>query len=154
MYRNHPPASVLEATTVGSPVATGPRQAMAVHIASDLQHVARVRAAVRSALRRWRVPQLTDDLVLMADELVANAIRYSGSSGVEVRLQVEDGIALLEVDDGADTEPVVRQASKVDEDGRGLFLVDALSDTWGSRSKEGGGKTVWATLAVPVAGAA
>jgi len=32
------------------------------------------------------------------------------------------------------------------ENGRGMFLVDALSKEWGVRPEAEGGKTVWAKL--------
>ncbi|MFF0158841.1 ATP-binding protein [Streptomyces sp. NPDC005263] len=46
------------------------------------------------------------------------------------------------------TVPEPRQAAPGDESGRGLTLVAALADAWGTELREGGiGKTVWFELA-------
>ncbi|WP_405798750.1 ATP-binding protein [Streptomyces sp. NBC_01506] len=43
--------------------------------------------------------------------------------------------------------PVLRESQETDTDGRGLLLVDALSDKWGVRPRDVG-KTVWVHLPV------
>ncbi|MFD3884015.1 ATP-binding protein [Streptomyces microflavus] len=123
---------------------------MAIDIAADPALVIRIRHDVRAALRAWGLDELADDMALMASELVGNALRYAASSGVGVLLKVQGGFVLLEVTDAADQEPAVHAASAVDENGRGVFLVDALAEAWGSRPRSGGGKVVWARRAVPV----
>jgi hypothetical protein len=68
-----------------------------------------------------------------------------------VRLRLEHGTALLEVDDDTDDAPAVRDAAEDEEHGRGLLLVEVLSAKWGCRQRDGrSGKTVWCTLAVPM----
>ncbi|MFF2653601.1 ATP-binding protein [Streptomyces sp. NPDC058045] len=123
---------------------------MAIDIAADPALVARVRHDVCGALRAWGLDELADDMALMASELVGNAVRYAASGGVGVLLKVQGSFVLLEVTDADDQGPTVRQATAVDENGRGVFLVDALAETWGYRPKTGGGKVVWVRLSVPV----
>lgn len=43
--------------------------------------------------------------------------------------------------------PHLKHARTVDEDGRGLFIIASLADSWGTRYC-GKGKTVWAQQSV------
>lgn len=145
-------APVAARTVLGDapPWPESPVRAMVIDIAANPALVIRIRHNVRAALRAWGLAELADDMALMASELVGNALRYAASSGVGVLLKVQGDFVLLEVTDAADQEPSVRAASAVDENGRGVFLVDALAEAWGTRPRPGGGKVVWARLAVPV----
>ncbi|MFF7550138.1 ATP-binding protein [Streptomyces canus] len=75
------------------------------------------------------------DAMLVADELIANAIQHS-SGAVLIRVDIyEFGAALGVVDRGADITavPVRPSDSSVDEgtvaaSGRGLFIVDSLAN--------------------------
>lgn len=77
-----------------------------------------------------------DDAVLVADELVANALRhtrsgeYGGCFTVEV-LSTGDGMAVAVTDQGGTGEPVVRCAADTDQSGRGLHIVSATAASWG-----------------------
>jgi anti-sigma regulatory factor (Ser/Thr protein kinase) len=109
---------------------------------------------VRSLLADWLVrqpldPVEVDDLVLVASELCANAVRAaSGAPGaLSLRAQVEGDAVVLEVEDdgsgldrapdGVDPEDVPDPAA---EQGRGLYLVAALTDDLEVRRD--GGRTV------------
>jgi hypothetical protein len=48
--------------------------------------------------------------------------------------------------DPSDTAPVLRVPDRNEEAGRGLQMVDALSDVWGWSPVTGRGKAVWAIL--------
>jgi len=48
--------------------------------------------------------------------------------------------------DPSDCAPVLRMPDRNDEAGRGLQMVDALSDVWGWSPVTGRGKAVWAIL--------
>lgn len=80
----------------------------------------------------------TDDVVLVVDELVTNAVRHGGGRPV-VRLTCSADRVLVEVaDDGA--------ACPVPRSGRwGLRLVGVLCDAWGV-AERAGRKVVWAEL--------
>ncbi|MBO2455603.1 ATP-binding protein [Actinomadura barringtoniae] len=94
--------------------------------------------------------ELIDDVVLVVDELVGNSIRHTrtGDGGkVTVVLVACDGVLRPEVtDDGADTRPHVLEEFG-GESGRGLRIVEALSDKWGYRDS-GRRRTVWAEFKV------
>ncbi|MFG2020761.1 ATP-binding protein [Actinomadura geliboluensis] len=93
------------------------------------------------------------DVVLCVDELVANACEHTASgTGGQVTVVVsarEDVLRVTVLDQGgAQKQPQVR-TDPYAEDGRGLFLVDALSKSWGSHPSLNG-TAVWAEFrAVP-----
>ncbi|MEV4583346.1 ATP-binding protein [Nonomuraea jabiensis] len=60
---------------------------------------------------------------------------------------------ICEVADGSQTTPRIRRAAETDEGGRGLQLVAALSQRWGTRFTADG-KCIWAEQALPAPGAA
>ena len=69
-----------------------------------------------------------DDVELLTSELVTNAIRH-GQTEMLVTVDVDDGRVRVEV---ADRNPARPQLREPDErGGRGLHLVDELSDRWG-----------------------
>jgi hypothetical protein len=53
---------------------------------------------------------------------------------------------LLRVADETPDLPIARRSAPQDEGGRGLMLVEALSDCWGVDASESG-KSVWVTFA-------
>ncbi|HEY8982108.1 MAG TPA: ATP-binding protein [Streptomyces sp.] len=122
-------------------------------IGADRALVAEVRHSVRATLTCWGAGAIADDMAVVASELASNALKHAGSEAT-VRLRLAEGQALLEVDDGSVQRPVARRVGAEVEEGRGLFLVQALATEWGWRYREGGGKTVWASLPVPAGCAA
>lgn len=77
---------------------------------------------------------------LLASELVGNVVRYAKGP---MRLRLLRGKELIcEVSDGSLTMPRIRHASETDEGGRGLQLVAALSQRWGTRYTVTG-KWIW-----------
>ncbi|KPI06826.1 hypothetical protein OK074_4007 [Actinobacteria bacterium OK074] len=96
-----------------------------------------------------------DDLVLVVDELMVNAVthgRVPRTYGRQIGLLMEKSGDLIRVqvrDTQSDKMPEVRTPAVRDEEGRGLLLVAELSDNWGVR-KEVVGKTVWAVKKVAV----
>jgi anti-sigma regulatory factor (Ser/Thr protein kinase) len=88
-------------------------------------------------------PVLVDRVVLVTSELVTNAILHARTD-VGLDVSVEESSIVLEVTDSSPVPiPPPRVPDPEDTSGRGLFLVDVLSDAWGVRSADGGGKTVW-----------
>lgn len=89
------------------------------------------------------------DAELAVSELVTNAIRHGGPP-VRLRLKVQDrgpGAPRLriEVQDGGSGSPRLHAVGAEAVSGRGLALVQAVSQEWGVRSA-GTGKVVHATL--------
>ncbi|MFJ2603469.1 ATP-binding protein [Streptomyces sp. NPDC091279] len=99
---------------------------------------------------------LADELVLLVDELMSNAVthgRVPGVTGRRVRLTLARTGEVLRVevrDTQSDRLPHLHKAERDEERGRGLAIVDALSSAWGV-TREVIGKTVWAekTLTSP-----
>lgn len=138
-------------TQTGSPSSTV--RALEISIAADKALVAEVRHSVQAALASWGASAIADDMAVVASELAANAIKHADSEAT-VRLRLAEGQALLEVDDSSMRRPVTRRAGAAAEEGRGLLLVQALAAEWGWKYRQGGGKTVWASLPAPAGGVA
>jgi anti-sigma regulatory factor (Ser/Thr protein kinase) len=99
-------------------------------------------------LQAWDVPHDRDDAALLVTELVANVIDHAheeASLGLEVALS--DGWLRISVADGSSIRPVVRELEDHPR-GRGLLLVKAIADRWGSEDRHGG-KVVWFELSPP-----
>lgn len=86
-----------------------------------------------------------DEAQLLVSELVGNAVRH-GAPPIEVEVRCAGAETLqIRVRDAADGEPAQRDAGPDDEGGRGLALVDLLSEAWGIEPTEPG-KAVWFRL--------
>ncbi len=100
------------------------------------------RRATAAALVTWQVPRaVADSVVLLAAELVTNAVSHTGRVR-HLRLRRLPDRVVVEV---ADTDPRLPRRMADDptaEGGRGLRIVTALSSGWGVR-RDGSGKVVW-----------
>lgn len=105
----------------------------------------------RQVLWEWHLSELAGSTELVASELVTNAVIASRSvaTGSPVRLWLLSDTArvLVAVWDASPQLPVQAAASTDAETGRGLLLVDAISDQWGAFPTPPSGKTVWALVA-------
>lgn len=117
-----------------------------VRLAADPVSVRSARAFVRDELRRSGWDDRADDAALAVSELAANAVLHARTE-LTVHVTVSDGLARVEVDDGSAVLPVHLPVGESALSGRGLALVDALTDRWGARPTASGGKTVWFELA-------
>jgi anti-sigma regulatory factor (Ser/Thr protein kinase) len=110
---------------------------LSLELPATLHAPARAREAVRQAARdagvdaddRWRVE-------MIVTELVANAVKHGPGGPVELAIQAGGSGMRGEV---ADPGPGIHcfkldRRRATEEGGRGLFLVDALSDSWGLAS--------------------
>ncbi|MGW6908222.1 ATP-binding protein [Streptomyces sp. NPDC054940] len=108
-------------------------------------HSARhIRTIARSLLDEWGMRDLTDAVELGVTELVANVVRHVPDRRCEVLMQRQTRGVRVEVADGFGQLPAFpEQSGPDDEGGRGLVLLDAVSDKWGVDPVPRGGKVVW-----------
>ena len=117
------------------------------------------RSHIRLVLAEWKMAALTDAAALVVSELVTNSVRASaGTDGhplhrdgvlaaLRLRIFADGTLLVLEVWDTIPAAPAARLAGPDDEGGRGLWLVDMMTDRWGWTTAHGWpGKVVWAEL--------
>jgi anti-sigma regulatory factor (Ser/Thr protein kinase) len=116
-------------------------------VADDLAAVGEAREFLRETFVAWG---LDDDLVYTASlclsELVTNAVIHA-SGGCVVHVQLDGEVVTTSVvDEGLRLGPDVPSgADPLQTHGRGLQIVDALAERWGSVLDESG-STVWFVL--------
>ncbi|MER7970970.1 ATP-binding protein [Streptomyces sp. NPDC096080] len=115
--------------------------------------VATVRNAAGDLMRNEDVDRgAWDDVLLVVSELATNALQHCSGERIAGRLALSGDVLRCEVEEhGVGLGlPEARRAEHEDENGRGLFLVDALSLAWGvSPILHGEGQIVWAELRAP-----
>jgi anti-sigma regulatory factor (Ser/Thr protein kinase) len=109
------------------------------------------RAWTREILVEWRLTELSDVAELVVSELVTNAVTAAcGLDRPTIRLILtfDRGELAILVRDGNPGIPQPRNPREDDVCGRGLLLVETLSDRAGWYPLVGGGpgKVVWAVL--------
>ena len=98
------------------------------------------------ALQDWAVEgDAADNTRVVLSEMVTNALTHS-LDVFRLALHLQGDQILVEVWDHADGVPSVGLPSGLAVNGRGMFLVNALSKEWGVRPEKDGGKTVWAKV--------
>jgi CheY-like chemotaxis protein/anti-sigma regulatory factor (Ser/Thr protein kinase) len=117
-----------------------------VSLPNDPSSPGTARRLVTKACLDWGCGEVIDAALLVVTELVTNAVVHAGST-CDLRVQLRDGVLRLEVDDEGGGTPDLQSSSDSEEHGRGLFLVSAMSTSWGIGPTTAG-KTVWAELLV------
>src|SRR6202012_3572815 len=87
---------------------------------------------------------------LMVSELATNCIRHERTS-FHITILGSTREIRVEVTDSGSGTPTMRPRGPEEPSGRGLQIVDMLSDSWGVEPEAPSGKTVWFTM--PSAGA-
>ena len=126
-----------------------PRAACALGLSAQSGRTAR--RFTRSTLREWGLASLADDAEAIVGEFVANAVSHAARAALPgqalgLRLLRRTGEVMCAVLDPSDSAPVLKMPDRNEEAGRGLQMVDALSDVWGWSPVTGRGKAVWAIL--------
>ncbi|MGW5404223.1 ATP-binding protein [Streptomyces spiralis] len=105
------------------------------------------RNLVRTALAAWYLDELTDTAILLVSELVANAVKHTSSRVIRVIVtRPSERFVRIAVVDRARVMPeLVKPGDELVASGRGLLLVDALAERWGTDLYRWG-KQVWAEL--------
>jgi anti-sigma regulatory factor (Ser/Thr protein kinase) len=98
---------------------------------SDLLRASQVRRITSAKLRLWHLEHLVDSAELVMSELVTNELRHGSGAEVMVRLwRSEAGVGLAVTGQGV-CRARLRVADPWEESGRGLLLVEAVTDAWG-----------------------
>jgi hypothetical protein len=128
----------------------------AFSLGPSAQSARSARRFTRNTLREWGLVALVDDAEAIVGEFVANAVSHAARAAQEhkdlpgqplgLRLLRRTGEVMCAVLDPSDRAPVLRMPDRDEEAGRGLQMVDALSDVWGWSPVTGRGKAVWAIL--------
>jgi anti-sigma regulatory factor (Ser/Thr protein kinase) len=107
------------------------------------------RSFIRSALNDWGLVPMEEDACLLATELVTNGLVHGGGP-LSIAVSLHDDRLHIAVGDSQPRRTPHRQHRGWSaEGGRGLALVEAISETWGvSPTRWHRGKVVWCALAV------
>ena len=92
---------------------------------------AAARSQVRAAINAWGVPVDESVAVLLASELVTNAITHEEGETVTLVITSACGQLRVEVHDTSHSVPIPVDGPADAETGRGLMLVASLSKEWG-----------------------
>lgn len=115
------------------------------HVAqNDPEALSSARHMIRAAVRAWGAGERADEIELAADELMTNALMHT-DGGAILTLRIPGGPERrlrVEVEDRSSALPRRREAGEAGVSGRGLLLVEQISDVWGVEPR-GGGKCVW-----------
>ncbi|WP_345649602.1 ATP-binding protein [Streptomyces tremellae] len=137
---------------------SGAAGAASCSLPARYEAVRSAREFTRTALGQWALDERFDDVALVVSELVTNALRHAvpeaapGGHERPVRLHLMRWNTRLvcAVRDPSRISPETREAEDecAAESGRGLFLVESFSDTWGWHPLTGtlSGKVVWAVF--------
>ncbi|MGW6565747.1 ATP-binding protein [Streptomyces sp. NPDC054975] len=110
-----------------------------------------MRRILRMFLSRWDLAHLTDAAELALTELVANVVRHVPGRRCTVLILREPHALRVEVSDATPGPLYAKTADPLAESGRGLTLVEAVTDRWGVEPSTDG-KTVWFECNCPLPG--
>jgi len=106
------------------------------------QSVPAARRFVRDVLGK-QPREIVEAAELMTSELVTNSVRHA-HTGFELTIHTQGHIR-VEVRDTGAGRPMLQDPTPQDPSGRGLRIVEAMSNSWGI-IPQAEGKTVWFTL--------
>jgi len=105
------------------------------------------RRFVTDVLAQWGHPDLEHQVALMTSELVTNSVLHT-SGELELAMFRDVDRVRVEVVDRSDRLPTVQAPDADAPGGRGLLIIEALSQAWGVEGR-GDGKAVWFEVALP-----
>ncbi|GAA2155646.1 hypothetical protein GCM10009844_43020 [Nocardioides koreensis] len=101
-----------------------------------------LRRFVSGTLRAWGEEALVADAVTVSSEIATNAISHADSP-FHASIERSEGVVRIAVEDAGPGTAEQRQAAHEDVSGRGIMIVEALTERWGHGHLPGG-KVVWA----------
>ncbi len=108
------------------------------------------RSHAAAVLAEWGLTRWIDDAALVVSELVTNAVAAAAAmidtEPILLRLFVIRGRLLIEAWDCSPTFPEPQTPTADEETGRGLMIVQALSEAYGFELSADGRKVTWARL--------
>lgn len=121
-------------------------QQSGIRLPPDPSAAREARLFTTRVLEDWQSPDAVGTATLVVSELVTNSIRHAQTVN-QLTLSLADERLRIAVHDLADGSPQPSRPPEADAlDGRGLFLVEVMSRTWGVFPSTASGKTVWAIL--------
>jgi len=115
-----------------------------ISLTGQPESAARARHFVAATLQTWGKDDLVETATLLTSELVTNAVVHAAPP-IGLAVTLLEGTIRVEVQDESDDIPVVGDADRHADRGRGLVLVDMLAASWGTQAAPPG-KTVWFAL--------
>ncbi|MGW1616997.1 ATP-binding protein [Streptomyces sp. NPDC002285] len=136
-----------------------PCQRQLLDVTEVLEHRPQAAAAARhtaqQVLRSWQISDwIADEVLLVVSELVTNAVEHAQPPlALHLHLEHAESRILVEVSDGgpATHDGAWTASCAEDEHGRGLGIVDLVSEAHGSHADPCGGTTHWAQLTMTAA---
>ena len=122
----------------------------AVAVRHHATSAALVRHSIADDLAGNRVARDSiDDVVLVASELVGNAVVHAGGpeDDLDVSWDIEPSAVVVRVADASATVPELRSADAARTGGRGLAIVASIASDWGVH-RWPRGKQVWARVPI------
>jgi anti-sigma regulatory factor (Ser/Thr protein kinase) len=116
-----------------------------VILAAEPKSVAVAREFVSRQLDQHDLPGLVADVRLVVSELATNAVTHARTPFI-VTVSGVEGEVLLAVQDGCTSAPALSASGVLAMGGRGLLLVELLSEDWGTRTDGEALKSVWASF--------
>ena len=127
-------------------------QQVTLELVPGLRAPREARAFVAETLTAWNVQaDEVEAAQLVVSELVTNAVLHAAdSTTISLDLRLTDGVVRVLVSDGGLGEPDRRlhPDPRTGETGRGIWLVDAFAERWGTETHGRNGKTVWCELSI------
>lgn len=133
--------------------AVAPSRSAAMEMPAEPTAPSRVRHWLKAQLGAWQVPEaVIGSAVLCISELTTNALLHAGTAA-QVEIDLSPERLLVSVADSGTRGTVTRaRTDTLSSRGRGLGLIEQLSDAWGTDPTVRG-STVWFEILIPPAGA-
>jgi hypothetical protein len=128
------------------PIQSTERRQCRVRLTREPQAAAQARSQVRAVIRHWKIPVDPDIAVLLASDLVTDAITHGNGETITLAIACSRCHLRIDVYEASPSPPAAVAEAADKERGHGLVLIAALSTQWGS-FRTPAGKAVYFTLA-------